>query len=102
MLLLFWRSTIIKPDLFVETCVVRSTGCSAAVLLVLSICFDTLSRAHHPRNAGISSQHVANWLQHSLVTEAMARDSFTRMAAVVDGAAFQASMDLMLKGINQQ
>jgi hypothetical protein len=32
----------------------------------------------------------------------MARDSFTRMAAVVDGAAFQASMDLMLKGINQQ
>ncbi len=66
----------------------------------------------------ISSQHVANWLQHGVVTESLVRDSFTRMAAVVDGqnagdaaykslvanptgAAFQASLDLVFKGKEQ-
>ena len=66
----------------------------------------------------ISSQHIANWLQHGIVTEAMVRDSFGRMAQVVDGqnagdaaykslvanpqgAAFQAALDLVFKGKEQ-
>ena len=66
----------------------------------------------------ISSQHIANWLQHGIVNEAMVRDSYARMAKVVDeqnagdaaykslvanpnGAAFQAALDLVFKGKEQ-
>ena len=66
----------------------------------------------------ISSQHIANWLQHGIVTEQMVRDSFARMAKVVDeqnagdaaykslvanpnGAAYQAALDLVFKGKEQ-
>ncbi|MEO3689955.1 malate synthase G [Roseateles paludis] len=66
----------------------------------------------------ISSQHIANWLRHGVVTEAQVRETFTRMARVVDQQnlgdalylplerhptepAFLAALDLVFKGEHQ-
>jgi malate synthase len=67
----------------------------------------------------ISSQHIANWLLHGVVSQAQVHETFERMAKVVDGqnagdaayqnmagrfassAAYKAATDLVFKGVDQ-
>ena len=67
----------------------------------------------------ISSQHIANWMLHGVISEVQVKQTFERMAGVVDGqnagdplyqpmaghfdtsSAYRAALDLVMKGLAQ-
>ncbi len=50
----------------------------------------------------ISSQHMANWLHHGVVTEAQVKETFERMAGHFDTSmAYMAACELVFKGLAQ-